>query len=142
MEFLVYRSRARVSRHSQPFHDIVARSQADNPPLGITGFLHAEAGCFLQYIEGPAGSLRALYVRIRRDPRHTGPEVLCHGGLEARRFDGWAMGWCSSEVMSYRAFAAAIPRGGEASEGRLAIAFLMAAGQRIDLGLLAAPEFG
>ena len=50
MEYLVYKSRALVAPGSAACRDIVALSQLSNAYLGLTGFLHAEEGLFIQYL--------------------------------------------------------------------------------------------
>ena len=64
-----------VSRFARPLgladiDDIIAASERNNPPMGITGSLVIAGELFFQMIEGPAESVDQLYVKIARDPRH------------------------------------------------------------------------
>ena len=48
-------------------------------------------GRFLQFIEGPEKSARALFSRISRDPRHGTIEILFDEPISERGFGNWAM---------------------------------------------------
>lgn len=142
MEYLVYKSTALVAPGSAACDDIVAVSQRSNPHLGLTGFLHAEDGLFIQYLEGAPEQLWALYEHISLDLRHTGLILLGHGALNKPRFVGWSMGFSEINVLSFTGFLEEVSFGkqAEAVSSSEAVIFLMAACARIDLGIVDAPR--
>jgi hypothetical protein len=141
MEYLIYRSKALVTPGSDACRNIVALSQKNNASLGLTGFLHAEEGLFIQYLEGPSKPLWALYKRLHLDERHTNLILLGHGGLGKRRFEDWRMGYSNENVLSFADFKEQVsffwPI--EQASSIQAIYFLMAASARIDLGIVDSP---
>ena len=58
-------------------------------PLGVTGMLLFEDGCFLQTIEGPPVAVSELWASIQRDGRHNHIEVLSEHMAAARLFSDW-----------------------------------------------------
>lgn len=142
MEYLVYKSRALVAPGSAACRDIVALSQASNAYLGLTGFLHAEEGLFIQYLEGAPEQLWALYEHISLDLRHTDVVLLGQGELKKPRFEGWSMGYSESNVLSFADFLEEVSfcKPVEDASSAEAIIFLMAARARIDLGICDAPN--
>lgn len=142
MEYLIYKSTALVAPGSTACRDIVTVSQRKNDGLGLTGFLHAEDGLFIQYLEGPPRPLWALYERLHLDPRHADLVLLGHGGLRKRRFRDWRLGYSEAGVLSFADFLeeVSVVRPGGQTPGLDAIMFLMAASTRIDLGIADAPQ--
>jgi hypothetical protein len=71
--------------------DIVAESHSRNEARGITGILLFDGEFFMQTIEGPAASTRALFVSIIEDDRHENvvPFFICE--IEERDFPDWHM---------------------------------------------------
>ena len=92
---LVYTSRnllvgdedARVSAVAE----ILARSQANNARVGVTGALLFNGGYFAQVLEGPRVAGEATFERIQRDPRHSDVAVLQCEPVEERGFPHWSM---------------------------------------------------
>ena len=92
---LVYTSRnllvgdedARVSAVAE----ILARSQANNARVGVTGALLFNGGYFAQVLEGPRVAVEATFERIQRDPRHSDVAVLQCEPVEERGFPHWSM---------------------------------------------------
>jgi hypothetical protein len=62
-----------------------------NREIGVTGALYYDDAQFFQVIEGEEAAVRALFERIRRDPRHTDVTVLSEGPAASRIFPDWAM---------------------------------------------------
>lgn len=137
MEFLVYRSRALVAPISPECEAILASSLRNNARTGITGFLHAEPGIFVQYIEGPERFLWALYDTLLADPRHTEVTLLGTAPIRERLFPEWRMGFAGPTIASFLDFLAEATQTGlpEKATARETIAFLYGASQRVDLGL-------
>ena len=142
MNYLIYKSTALVAPGSAACRDIVTVSQRNNAGLGLTGFLHAEDGLFIQYLEGPAKPLVALYERLHLDRRHEHLVLLGHGKSTKRRFSDWRLGYSEAGVLSFADFLEEVsmlqPDG--QTPGLAAIMFLMAASTRIDLGIADTPQ--
>ena len=137
MEYLIYRSQALVAPHSAECREIVSTSQRNNARAGLTGFLHAEEGLFVQYLEGPTGPLWELYQRLHHDLRHTDLVLLGHGRAVQRRFQDWSMGYASTNVLTFGDFLEQVSyrKPAEDASGAEALTFLMAASVRVDLGI-------
>jgi hypothetical protein len=85
------------SRFAGPWEEaglraLLERLRAHNAARDLTGLLLCSDDRFVQVLEGPEAAVRALYARIRRDPRHRDVATL-REGLGPRRFAGWAMGF-------------------------------------------------
>jgi hypothetical protein len=91
--YLVYVSVAAENVAKDDLLDILAKSRAANAEAGITGMLLYKDGNFMQVLEGEEDAVRALYARIRRDPRHLGIVTLVEGQREDRSFGDWSMGF-------------------------------------------------
>ncbi|NND82270.1 MAG: BLUF domain-containing protein [Gammaproteobacteria bacterium] len=70
---------------------ITATSQRRNANLAVTGVLFFQNGTFLQVIEGPESSLRALMARIEQDTRHMNITTLIDQPIDERSFASWNM---------------------------------------------------
>ncbi len=142
MEYLVYKSTALVAPGSAECREIVTVSQKTNARCGLTGFLHAEQGLFVQYLEGPSESLWTLYERLFLDVRHENLLLLGHGEIAKPRFEDWSLGYSDINVSSFAEFL------DEVSSIKLsrkpscleAINFLMSANARIDLEIVDSPQ--
>lgn len=137
MQCLVYVSKALVPRASPEAGTILEVSRRNNARDGLTGFLHREEDRFVQYLEGPAGTLAARWERIRLYPRHLAPVVLHTGPMPVRLFPDWQMGYADDTVSRFGDFLEEAARKRDLNEatGIEATVFLRAVAQRIDLGL-------
>lgn len=88
---LLYASRA-PGLTPDAIDDILARSRAHNPALGITGILCHGGEVFMQVLEGGRTAVNDLYAQIVRDPRHQQVTLLHYEEISERRFSGWTMG--------------------------------------------------
>lgn len=88
---LIYVSTARTDIRGAELERILATSRTNNARMGITGLLVHDSRRFLQYIEGEATAIIALYTRIAADPRHYGCEIIRQSDGETRQFGGWTM---------------------------------------------------
>jgi len=142
MEYLVYKSTALVAPGSAACRDIVTDSQQTNARLGLTGFLHAENGLFIQYLEGPSEPLWTLYERLFLDVRHEDLLMLGHGEVIKPRFEDWSLGYSDINVLSFANFLKEVSfmKRGEHPSGLAAIIFLMSVNARIDLGIADPPQ--
>ncbi|MGK6325395.1 BLUF domain-containing protein [Sphingomonas sp. DT-51] len=106
---LVYYSRNHLVGEGDAFAAelarILAKSQANNARDGITGALMFNAGCFAQVLEGPLEQVEAAFERIQQDERHGEVSLLTLGGIDARSFPNWAMGFVGASVDDAARFA-------------------------------------
>jgi hypothetical protein len=87
---LVYLSSATQGFTQVKLDELAARATDANAELGITGVLTYRNAQFIQYIEGPAGQVEALYLRLQDDSRHTIRQRV-DVPVVGRRFHGWGM---------------------------------------------------
>ncbi|SFS11839.1 BLUF domain-containing protein [Sphingomonas jatrophae] len=99
---LVYYSRTRMGEEVERFADgvrsVLATSQRNNAPAGVTGALLFNAGCFGQVLEGSRRAVEATFERIQRDPRHSDVSLLGFDAIDARAFPNWAMGFVGTRA--------------------------------------------
>ncbi|AUB85573.1 phosphate-starvation-inducible PsiE family protein [Candidatus Thiodictyon syntrophicum] len=87
-----------ISSATEPMstHDLLALLRGcreGNADRGVTGMLLYGNATFLQVLEGEEGVVDDLLERIRRDPRHTGLQVLHRKSIERRQYSDWSMGF-------------------------------------------------
>ena len=104
MRYLIYHSTALVEEGSEASRRILRSSLRNNEAQAITGFLHREDDIFLQYIEGPAAAIEALWTLLCTDRRHTGVTLVTRRLLLMRRFSTWTMGYTSRDSISFREY--------------------------------------
>ena len=97
MSFLqiVYASQASESLTEADVLEILRNSQLRNNQLKISGLLLFKERQFLQFIEGPADEVQALYARIAQDPRHHTLRVLSETTGDRLLMPTWAMAYTS-----------------------------------------------
>ena len=88
---LVYISQSTRKMSADELRDILAKAQANNQRIDVTGSLFYNGGWFLQVLEGPAATLSTLYQKIERDPRHKNSRVLYNEPATFRTFSRWNM---------------------------------------------------
>ena len=71
--------------------DILLAAKKNNPVLGVTGALCFLDGIYLQYLEGEASGVNALYKKIEADPRHSDTRLLVHDQISQRAHPKWSM---------------------------------------------------
>ena len=91
IEGLLYRSR--IVNRIGPLHMflLVERARLANQAEGITGQLIYLDHSFMEYLEGPAAALDALWRNLRQDPRHYDVELLARFPLAQRRCANWPL---------------------------------------------------
>jgi lipopolysaccharide biosynthesis regulator YciM len=92
---LVYASSTTEFLNDQALSELLQVSRTNNAKLDITGLLLYKDGNVIQALEGPDESVRALYEKIKRDPRHNGIIKLVEETITERRFPNWSMGFQS-----------------------------------------------
>lgn len=93
MHALIYVSSAVRPLSRDELVVLLVTCRENNARMGITGMLLYKEGNFMQVLEGEEPAVRALYEKIRTDPRHTGEILLWQGPLEGRQFGEWSMGF-------------------------------------------------
>ena len=94
---LVYYSRNRIAGApgivGGQIRHILASSQRNNAPIGVTGALMFNAGCFAQVLEGKREILESTFERIQQDSRHGDVSLLAFEPIADRAFGNWSMGF-------------------------------------------------
>ncbi|MEO3866330.1 BLUF domain-containing protein [Rheinheimera fenheensis] len=89
---LVYVSERSPDTDEAAIHKIKLRAEHNNHKRDITGALLYTERYFLQYLEGEAAVVDALYASICRDPRHTQVRLLQRKPIAQRDFSRWSLG--------------------------------------------------
>ena len=90
---LVYYSENRIRQLGLPLAKelkaILAASQRNNPPAGLTGALVFHDQYFVGILEGERRRVSAMLLRIAGDKRPHNLTILAAGAIEERQFDDW-----------------------------------------------------
>lgn len=88
---VIYKSKAHNSINWTLVEDILHRSEKNNKKNKIGGILLASNTHFLQVLEGTYEAVNATFMRIARDNRHWGIELIAFHPIDAVLFEGWGM---------------------------------------------------
>lgn len=83
-------------------NEILQSSRRNNERDALTGALIYDNRTFLQWLEGGASEIRAVFSRICQDPRHTQIRILTVRKLEDRWFPDWSMTAAVTEDQTLR----------------------------------------
>lgn len=89
---LVYISERCQATDDVAIEKIKLRAEHNNHRRNITGALLFTERYFLQYLEGEAAVVDALYASICRDERHTNVRQLLRKTIMQRDFSRWSLG--------------------------------------------------
>ncbi|MBU1309257.1 MAG: BLUF domain-containing protein [Gammaproteobacteria bacterium] len=89
---LVYLSERCANTDEAAINKIKLRAEHNNHRRNITGALLFTEHYFLQYLEGEAAIVDALYASICRDKRHTNARLLLRKPITQRDFSRWSLG--------------------------------------------------
>lgn len=89
---LVYISERCASTDDTAINKIKLRAEPNNHRRNITGALLFTERYFLQYLEGEAAIVDALYASICRDTRHNNVRLLLRKPIAQRDFLRWSLG--------------------------------------------------
>ena len=92
---LAYVSSASDYFSEEELAQLLASARSKNARLELTGALLYENGRFIQVLEGPEVAVRALYAKIKADPRHRGFHMVSNEHITVRQFPDWTMGFHS-----------------------------------------------
>lgn len=93
---LIYASHAAHIIYLEDIKDILATSRRMNAERNVTGMLCHGNGRFIQYLEGEAEAVDALYAHVQSDPRHKDIQLLDRQIVMQRLFPDWNMGFISA----------------------------------------------
>ncbi|HEX8426808.1 BLUF domain-containing protein [Hymenobacter sp.] len=90
---VLYHSRATKPPNETDLLALLDWSRRFNAEHQITGLLLYSDNRYVQVLEGPEADVRALYTRIKKDPRHEQVVTVSEGPSPQRRFADWRMGF-------------------------------------------------
>jgi hypothetical protein len=88
---LVYTSSATQPFSVAQLSELLELSRHNNSTRDVTGMLVYNGGNFMQLLEGEEHTVRSLFEKIARDPRHTGSMILLTTQELERSFPDWSM---------------------------------------------------
>ncbi len=94
---LVYISQSVRKMSHEDLLAIQKTAKTNNEPIDVTGSLFYNGGWFLQVLEGPPSTLRDLYKKIEKDPRHKNSRILYNEPATFRTFTRWSMNMTNLE---------------------------------------------
>ena len=89
---MLYVSKAKPGIDKNDIANMLEKAVIHNKKQGITGLLCHTRGCFAQILEGEELPVLELYVKIAKDPRHSGLVIVSFAPVARQSFQGWAMG--------------------------------------------------
>lgn len=93
LQYVSYMSVQTQVMTKQEVENFLFKIREKNKRLAITGVLLLIQGKFVQYIEGPAEEIEAVYAKIKTDPRHNELLLLDQGDTSTRQFKNWDMAY-------------------------------------------------
>lgn len=97
---LAYLSSAAQLMNPGELGDVLETSRRNNARADITGLLCHYDGSFMQFLEGEADRVEALYARISRDRRHSQMLRVYTVDIPSRAFGDWSMGVVRADEVS------------------------------------------
>lgn len=88
---MIYISQATRKMSASDLHEILKVAQDNNLLIDVTGSLFYNGGWFLQVLEGPTDTLKKLYHKIEKDPRHKNSRIIYDEPARFRTFTRWTM---------------------------------------------------
>ena len=97
IKFILYVSEVADHCGDRETTEILKTSRSNNAKNSVTGMLVRKKKEFLQFIEGPAEIVDALYDKIKVDDRHRSVKIVEQGMAEDRVFFDWEMGFADEQ---------------------------------------------
>lgn len=97
---IAYLSTAPAPPSPERLDQILEVSQRNNAARGVTGMLCHYDGSFLQFLEGEAEDVDAVFGTISQDPRHQGVIRLYRREITERLFGEWSMALVKPDAVS------------------------------------------
>jgi len=97
-----------VSTQTRPMNneqmlEILEDARRNNARLGLTGVLLHRHDSFFQVLEGERAEVKALFEKIRVDPRHERVEVVTEGPIRGREYNDWRMAFIELDGQDFSA---------------------------------------
>jgi len=90
---LVYVSFESHPLSNNELRDILTTARDTNRKINVTGMLLYRDGFFIQVLEGEEATVRPLYEKIAKDPRHKNVLTVYVNEVVNRTFSSWSMGF-------------------------------------------------
>lgn len=100
MYYMIYRSVATDSPTEASLLKMLEWAREANARRGVTGMLLYQNGRYMQMLEGEEATVRELFDKISRDPRHHLVKVVASGTTSKRHFNDWSMGFRDMDQVS------------------------------------------
>ncbi len=97
MFYVLYTSNRSEKCSNEEITNILKISRQNNLTNSVTGVLVYKPPEFLQYLEGPHGSVTSLYDKIKNDDRHDSIKTVSDGKIDSRVFPNWEMGFANED---------------------------------------------
>lgn len=94
---MIYISQSTRKMSTSDLHEILKVAQDNNQSIDVTGSLFYNGGWFLQVLEGPTDTLKKLYNKIEKDPRHKNSRIIYDEPARFRTFTRWTMNMTNLE---------------------------------------------
>lgn len=94
---MIYISQSTRKMSTLDLHEILKTAQDNNKSIDVTGSLFYNGGWFLQVLEGPTDTLKKLYKKIEKDPRHKNSRIIYDEPARFRTFTRWTMNMTNLE---------------------------------------------
>lgn len=101
-----------IAENLADLRDIFTSARSNNSQIHVTGGLALVDGVFMQYLEGPEESVKAIFERISYDRRHRDIKVLEQRAVPGRMFADWSMArleWTEQTKAVFRSFSPGTP---------------------------------
>lgn len=103
MYSLVYVSSAAEPFSKSELVELLAQCHENNMKAGLTGLLLYKDGNFMQVLEGEKDTVKSVFSRIGRDPRHRGLITLYDEDISERQYPDWSMAFRDLDSPEVRA---------------------------------------
>ncbi|MEO9634642.1 MAG: BLUF domain-containing protein [Parasphingorhabdus sp.] len=95
---LIYKSTPTKLYTADDSSDILIQSRRNNPLKNVTGALLYTGSFFVQALEGAEASVRDVYAKVKKDPRHTDIKCLIETEVEEAEFGAWSMAFERTQI--------------------------------------------
>ncbi|WP_188462573.1 BLUF domain-containing protein [Bizionia arctica] len=99
LKTICYKSKAKLNINIMGFEAIFNETQTKNDSKNITGVLVKRGQVFFQILEGESVIIDALYLKIKKDSRHTDIIELLNKSISQLSFKGFDTGYSVIEHM-------------------------------------------
>lgn len=96
---LVYVSYAACPMGQPELLALLAEARRKNEANQITGMLLYRDGYFIQAVEGEPETIKTLYEKLQRDPRHRNLLIIDRNIIQERAFSDWSMGFKNLDTL-------------------------------------------